>query len=83
MNVTVKTFAQLRELTQEASVSLTLPEGAHSMNTVVELLKARNDKWALAFDGSVLMARNQQLCDLQTQVQENDELAFFPPVTGG
>lgn len=83
MNVTVKTFAQLREITQEESLTLRLSENIHTMGDVIALLKIRSDKWALAFEGSVLMARNQQLCEAQTQVCEGDELAFFPPVTGG
>lgn len=107
MNVTVKTFAQLREITQEGSFTLTLPDNTTTMADVIVLLKKRSDKWAQALgvsddsisaeDGkcgesgavntgtssSVLMARNQQLCDIQTHVQSGDELAFFPPVTGG
>lgn len=31
----------------------------------------------------VLVARNQEYCDLDTQLEDGDELAFFPPVTGG
>ncbi|MCQ8850169.1 MoaD/ThiS family protein [Alteromonas stellipolaris] len=90
MNVTVKTFAQLREITQEGSFTLTLPDSTVTMGDVITLLKSRSEKWAQALgasagseNGSVLMARNQQLCDIQTHVQPDDELAFFPPVTGG
>lgn len=32
---------------------------------------------------NVLIARNQDYCDRDTQVSEGDEIAFFPPVTGG
>ena len=95
MNVTVKTFAQLREITQESNFTLTLPDNITTMGDVIALLKSRNDKWGQALgasesgeadsanNSSVLMARNQQLCDIQTHVQSGDELAFFPPVTGG
>lgn len=76
MNVTVKTFAQLREITQEGSFTLTLPDSAITMGDVITLLQSRSDKWAQALgasagseNGSVLMARNQQLCDIQTHVQ--------------
>ena len=83
MKVTVKTFAQIREITQESNVDITLPEGIRTIADVIALLRARNSKWAFAFEGSVLMALNQQLCDAQARIQENDEIAFFPPVTGG
>lgn len=32
---------------------------------------------------TLLAACNQSYCDLQTVVNEGDEIAFFPPVTGG
>lgn len=32
---------------------------------------------------TLLAARNQTYCDLQTLVADGDEIAFFPPVTGG
>lgn len=83
MKVTVKTFAQFREITQENDVVVTLPEGTNTLADVIALLKERSSQWAFAFEGSVLMARNQQLCDAQTMIQDNDEIAFFPPVTGG
>ncbi len=31
----------------------------------------------------LLMARNQEYCDENTPLADGDELAFFPPVTGG
>ncbi|CAD5271977.1 Molybdopterin synthase subunit MoaD [Alteromonas sp. 38] len=95
MNVTVKTFAQLREITQEGCFTLTLPDNATNMGDVISLLKSRSNNWAQALGASnsekvdmgsnsnVLMARNQQLCDTKTLIQAGDELAFFPPVTGG
>lgn len=83
MKVTVKTFAQIREITQESNMDLLLPEGVRTVADVITLLRSRNSKWAFAFEGSVLMALNQQLCDDQALIKENDEIAFFPPVTGG
>jgi len=30
-----------------------------------------------------MCARNQELCGLDQRLQDGDEIAFFPPVTGG
>ncbi|GAL09539.1 molybdenum cofactor biosynthesis protein MoaD [Vibrio astriarenae] len=54
----------------------------------VEALRAalaeRGDKWALALDsGKLLAAVNQSIVPLNTALNEGDEVAFFPPVTGG
>jgi molybdopterin synthase sulfur carrier subunit len=77
MQVTVKTFAQTREITGEDNIALHISESS-TIETVISQLKTRSDKWALALEGSVL-----ELCDLQTVLSDGDELALFPPVTGG
>ena len=54
-----------------------------TIEAVISQLKTRSDKWTLALEGSVLTARNQELCDTDTVLSDGDELALFPPVTGG
>ena len=55
--------------------------------TVQELrqyLAAKGDKWALALQSDkLLVAINQTLMPLESAVKNGDEIAFFPPVTGG
>ena len=82
MQITVKTFAQTREITGEDNITLNLSDNS-TIETVLSRLKTRSDKWALALEGSVLTARNQELCDTETVLSDGDELALFPPVTGG
>ncbi|APD86530.1 molybdopterin synthase sulfur carrier subunit [Alteromonas sp. Mex14] len=82
MHITLKTFAQTREITGEDNITLNLSDNS-TIKTVLSQLKTRSDKWALALEGSVLTARNQELCDIETVLSDGDELALFPPVTGG
>lgn len=82
MHITLKTFAQTREITGEDNITLKLSDNS-TIKTVLSHLKTRSDKWALALEGSVLTARNQELCDTETVLSDGDELALFPPVTGG
>ncbi|MBJ2129705.1 MoaD/ThiS family protein [Alteromonas sp. IB21] len=82
MQITLKTFAQTREITGEDNITLNLSDNS-TIETVLSRLKTRSDKWALALEGSVLTARNQELCDTETVLSDGDELALFPPVTGG
>ncbi len=82
MHITLKTFAQTREITGEDNITLNLSDNS-TIKTVLSQLKTRSDQWALALEGSVLTARNQELCDTETVLSDGDELALFPPVTGG
>lgn len=78
----VKLFAQIRELTGTASVEMAVPENA-TVEGVRQALMARGPSWQEALSVNVLCACNQTLCDGATTVSEPDEVAFFPPVTGG
>lgn len=47
-------------------------------------LAAQSDRWALALeDGKLLAAVNQTLVSFDHSLNAGDEVAFFPPVTGG
>ena len=75
-------FAQTREL-----IGLDAIEVNENFATVEELrqyLATKGDKWALALQSDkLLVAINQTLMPLESAVKNGDEIAFFPPVTGG
>jgi molybdopterin synthase sulfur carrier subunit len=62
-----------------------LPPEAQTVGDVRAWLLARGEPWATALaEGRALrMACNQRMCDAGTPVAPGDEVAFFPPVTGG
>jgi sulfur-carrier protein len=75
-------FAQIRELI--GTECIMLEANQISVSCLIEQLSKRGDQWLLAFkESSVLCAVNQTLVDFNYIVQEGDEIAFFPPVTGG
>lgn len=78
-------FAGLREATGCAGESLALPAGVTDVQGVLDLLRARGGAWAeaLAETKRVRAAVNQDLAGVRSAVRDGDELAFFPPVTGG
>jgi len=78
-------FGKLREQLKQAEESLDMPPGAQTVASVVDLLRARGGDWSEALNdqGSVLVAVNQRMGTRQTPVTDTDEVAFFPPVTGG
>lgn len=54
-----------------------------TLEDVRQALLARGGKYALLAEQNLMCARNQDLCKLDEPVAEGDEVAFFPPVTGG
>ena len=75
-------FAQVRELV--GCDELSLPCDYASADVLRAALSERGDKWALALEsGKLLVAVNQTLVPLDTPLTDGDEVAFFPPVTGG
>ena len=85
MTVTVKLrfFASLREKLGEAD-TLTLPDGA-TVGQARDALMARGGVHAeaLARSRAVRAAVNQKMAAEAALLADGDELAFFPPVTGG
>ncbi len=77
-------FAALREKLGTAGESLELPAGVGDVGGVLDLLAQRGGEWAtLAAVKNLKSAVNQEMARNTTPVKAGDEVAFFPPVTGG
>jgi molybdopterin synthase sulfur carrier subunit len=83
--VTILYFARLREALGKASEQLSLPQGVGNVASLRQVLASRGGSWALelAQSKNVRMAVNQDMADSETPIRDGDEVAFFPPVTGG
>ena len=84
MKINLRFFARVRELvgTGQEVLEVAAPLTVGEVRT---LLIARGGNWeyALAQGRALRMAHNQVMCDADTVTGEGDEVAFFPPVTGG
>ena len=85
MPLTIRYFAAVREkLGAQESVSLSdMP--ARTVGDLHTWLLARSPEHAQALDPDrgLRTACNQTLCDADQPLADGDEVAFFPPVTGG
>jgi molybdopterin synthase sulfur carrier subunit len=83
--ITVLYFARLRETLGTGSERIALPEGVRDLEGLRAMLVARGGSWELELAPSrpVRAAVNQAMARGDTQVADGDEIAFFPPVTGG
>jgi len=77
-------FAGLREALGTSGEDLALPSQVATVGELRSYLVARGGVWdALAQGKSLRVAVNQRLADPQAAICDGDEVAFFPPVTGG
>ena len=83
MKVTVRYFASIREAIGHGSE--VIEADVKTVETLRDLLLTRGPKYqeALSAERAVRMALNQSVCDGTALLQDNCEVAFFPPVTGG
>lgn len=85
MKVKVLYFAKLRELFNLESEELEFPGEQIYAAAIIDFLRKRGEPWAteLGLDAGNRMAVNQTLAGIVTPVKDGDEVAIFPPVTGG
>jgi molybdopterin synthase sulfur carrier subunit len=77
-------FASLREALGVANEAMELPADVSSVGALRRHLAARGGNWQVfAVSKSLRAAVNQTMVGADAPVAAGDEVAFFPPVTGG
>ncbi len=80
--ITVRAFAQVREVVGQDTWQVAA--GQHqTVADVLNSLCAQDSRWQTAKDDELLVAVNHTMRDSSFSVNDGDEVAFFPPVTGG
>ncbi len=82
--VRLRYFASLREALGTADEWLELPDGIATVAQLTAWLQARDANWQQALaDRCLHTAVNQTVVTGDAPVRNGDEIAWFPPVTGG
>ena len=83
--ITILYFARLREALGKDQEDLVLPEGVNTVAGLTAFLRDRGGAWAteLGAGRSVRVAVNQDMAGPEMVISGGEEVAFFPPVTGG
>jgi len=77
-------FGSLREQLGTGELNAALPDGVETIGQLLAKLQTQGDEWKLALGtGNVFFAVNQDMVDENTAINDSDEVALFPPVTGG
>ena len=77
-------FARLREQLGTARLDFTPAQTPATVGSLMAELRARGEAWEAALGAeNILCAVNQRQADSEQTIESGDEVAFFPPVTGG
>ena len=78
-------FAWLKQKIGTDSEEVSLPDGVSDVAGLMTWLKGRGDGYAVALkdEAIIRVAVNQTYAKPDTPIGDSDEIALFPPVTGG
>ena len=78
-------FGWVRSRIGHGKEELSPPDGVETVADLIDWLKGRGDGYAHAFEnaGAIRAAVNQEIAPHDAAIAEGDEVALFPPMTGG
>ena len=81
MRVTVRLFARLRDIAGAGELAREIAPGS----TITSVWRQLADEYPAfgPYERSVSSAVNADYARMDTELQEGDEVAFLPPVSGG
>ena len=81
----IKYFSWIREHVGKSEEFIELPQNVTTISELINYLNKLNDDYKKVFEKKDLIkiAINKTYCSVETKISNNDEIAFFPPVTGG
>ncbi len=83
--ITILYFAWLRERTGTSQEEFVLTPGVETVSDLLDALGKSRPHYAAAFQDrqTIRCAINQEFASPSSPINPGDEVAFFPPVTGG
>ena len=81
----IKYFSWIKENIGKSEERIKLPDHIKNVKELIEYLNELDEKYNLIFEKKdiIKIAVNKTYSSFDTNINNDDEIAFFPPVTGG
>ncbi|MAK06135.1 MAG: molybdopterin converting factor subunit 1 [Rhodospirillaceae bacterium] len=81
----IKYFSWIKEHIGKSEEQIILPSHIININQLINYLNEMDEKYKLLYEKKELIkiAVNKTYSSFDTNISNSDEIAFFPPVTGG
>ena len=81
----IKYFSWIKEHVGKSEEQIELPDDINNINELINYLNEIDKKYSIIFEKKELIkiAVNKTYTSFDANISNNDEIAFFPPVTGG
>ncbi len=81
----IKYFSWIKEHIGKSEEFIELPDNVKNISELINYLNNLNDNYKKVFvkKDLIKIAVNRTYGSVETKISNNDEIAFFPPVTGG
>ncbi len=81
--IKIRFFASFRERLGREEMALNIEEDLTLEEVLGSLGESSNELKELLETGNAIIAVNQEVAKMDTDVKAGDEIAIFPPVSGG
>ena len=85
MNMIIKYFSWVKDIIGKSEEIISVPSVIDTPEKLIDYLIKKDEKYKKAFNkrNTIKVAQNKIYISKSTKIKNDDEIAFFPPVTGG
>ena len=85
INMIIKYFSWVKDIVGKSEEIISISPDIDTPEKLIDFLITKNEQYKKAFSKrtTIKVAQNKIYISKSTKIKNDDEIAFFPPVTGG